>query len=335
MERVLEAGRRYLILAMEYPQRPGVLVAGGCAGYVRPAARANAFRAWLESLERPSSGGRILGSVVARGVGSDVSTWPSVAGVRIVAHGPVMAETTSASDGQYALTGLPDGKYEVSITLPEGRHGLLAPTPLKATLAGAHAVWDGDFRVEVDGIVAGVVVDVDGRAVSGAPVFLHARPRSSDPADLAYWVGKSDGEGRYEFRGVPPGYYVVTIDEPFAPAYARTVDGGDELVVGHAERLELAPVVATRGTTVKVEGLVVDASGQPVESAFRVEALGSLGPYPRSGSTEVSDANGRFSLRLFRGIRYRFSPFGPDDEAAVTVDYVADGTPVRLVVPED
>lgn len=134
---------------------------------------------------------------------------------------------------------------------------------------------------------------------------------------------------------MPPGTYVVTIDEPFSPAYARTLDGGDELVVGYAERLELAPLVATRGTTILVEGLLVDSSGRPVESAFRVEVLGSFGPYPRSGSTEESDASGRFRLRLFRGIRYRFSFPGPDDAALVTVDYVADGTPIRLVVPKN
>ena len=335
VERALVAGRRYLIVAMVYPQRPGVLVAGGCAGYVRPAARADAFKAWLESLELPATGGRILGSVVARSTTSDVTTWPSVSGARITVRGPVIAEATSDADGQFAIAGLADGSYEVSVALPEDRHGLLAPKPLKATLDGAHAVWDWDLRADVDGVVTGRVVDVNGRAVGGAPVFLHAHPRSIDPGDLAYWIGKSDGAGRYEFRGVPPGHYVVTIDEPFTPAYARMVDGGDELVVGHAERLELAPLVATRGPTILVEGLLVDAGGRPLESAFRVEVLGSLGPYPKSGSTEVSDASGRFRLRLFRGLRYRLSLFVPNDAASVTVDYVADGTPIKLVEPKN
>jgi len=335
VERVLVAGRRYLILAMVYPQRPGVLVAGECSGYVRPAARAGDFKAWLESLERPSTGGRILGSVVARSPGGDVSTWPPVPGARVTARGAVIAEATSDADGEFAITGVPDGRYEITVTLPEGRHGLLAPTPLNATLAGAHAVWSGDLRAEVDGVVTGAVVDVDGRAVGGAPVFLHARPRSDDPADLAYWIGKSNAAGRYEFRGVPPGTYVVTIHEPFRPAYARTVDGDDELMVTRAERLELAPLVAARGPTIQVEGVLVDASGQPIESEFHVGVLGPLGPYPRSGSIAESDASGQFRLRLFSGLRYRFSLFVPNDAASVTVDYVADGTPIRLVEPKN
>ena len=105
------------------------------------------------------------------------------------------------------------------------------------------------------------------------------------------------------------------------------------MIVGHPEHLELAPVVATRGRTIVVEGLLVDTGGQPAESGVRVEVLGSLGPYPRSGSTEVSDASGRFSLQLLRGIRYRFTVPGPGD-TLVTVDHVPDGTPVGLVVPE-
>lgn len=195
-------------------------------------------------------------------------------------------------------------------------------------------MWSWDLRAEVDGVVTGKVVDVAGRAVA-APVFLHAHPCSNDPADLAYWTGKSDGAGRYEFRGVPPGAYVVTIDKPFTPAYARSVEGGDELVVGHAERLELAPLVATRGPTILVEGLLVDAGGRPVESAFRVEVLGALGPYPKSGATAESDTSGRFRLRLFRRLRYRFSLFVPSDAASATVDYVVDGTPIRLVEPQN
>ncbi len=333
IERVLEAGRRYLILAMEYPQRPGVLVAGGCSGYVRPADRADAFKAWLESLGRPSTGGRIIGSVVARGAGSDVSAWPPVAGARVVARGPITRETTAIADGQFAIADLPEGEYEVSVTLPDGRHGLRAPKPATARLTGAHAVWNWDFGADVDGVVTGVVVDADGRPVGSAPIYLHAGPRAGDAADHPYWIGRSAADGRYEFRGVPPGYYVVTLDEPFVPALAHTLDGAGEFVVGYAERLELAPVVATRGSTIQVAGLVVDAGGQPVESEFRVEVLGPLGPYPKSGSSEASDASGRFSLRLLRGFRYRFTTTDESGTRRATTDVVADGSPVRLVRP--
>ncbi len=97
VERVLEPGRRYLILAMEYPLRPGVLLAGECAGYVRPSARSGGFKAWLESLGEPSTGGRILGSVIARGIGGDVAAWPAVVGARITARGPVTVETVSGA----------------------------------------------------------------------------------------------------------------------------------------------------------------------------------------------------------------------------------------------
>ncbi len=332
VERILEVGRRYLILAVEYPQRPGVLVAGECAGYVRPSARADAFKAWLASLERPPTGGRIVGSVIARGQTGDVSSWPGVVGARITARGPVTVETRSASDGQYSFTSLPDGRYELNVTLPDGRHGLLVPTPATATIAGAHALWSWDFRAEVDGVVTGAVVGGDGRAVSGAPVFLHARPSSDDRADLAYWIGKSDGVGRYEFRSVPPGRYVVTIGEPFAPAYAPTDGGAAELIVGFADRLELAPLVAVRGTPILVEGVVIDRGGRAVASAMLVEIIGPLGPYPKSGSHEESDSAGRFRLRLIRGARYRFTVVDANGNRPTMIEAVADGSPVRLVL---
>lgn len=333
VERVLEAGRRYLIVAMEYPQHPGVLVAGECSGYVRPAARADAFKAWLESLGHPSTGGRIMGSVLARANGGDVSGWPSVAGARVTARGPVTRETTSLADGQFAIAHLPDGEYEVSVKLPDRPHGLLAPKPMRAKLAGAHALWDWDIRVEIDGVVTGAVVDDENRPVGSAPIALHARLPSGAVADHADWSGKTTADGRYEFRGVAPGNYVVTLGDPYVPAHARTPGGSDELVVGFAERLELAPVVADRGTSIQVEGVVVDGRGMPVQAWIFLSVLGPYGPYPMSASVEETDADGRFRLQLVSGLRYRFTTVSDHRDGRSTADVVADGSPIRLVFP--
>lgn len=333
VDHVLEEGRRYLIIAISSRARPGVWYVGACAGYVRPAARSTAFRQWLASLTDTPSGGRVLGAVVQRSDGDDISTWPSVAGARVTARGPVVATTTSDHEGEYVLTGLPDGEYDVSVELPEGRHGLVAPAPFKARLSGAHAITAWDVRVEVAGRVSGVVVDDTRQPVAGASVYLNVVQDGFVIDDGPYWRGTSAADGRYAFEGVPPGQYVATIGRPYAPTHARAQLGGDTVVLGFADAVELQPLVAVAGETILVDGTVRGRDGRPLETEFHVEVVGPFGLYPRSGSWEVTNKDGRFRLRLLRGVRHRFTTVDKDGRERLVFDAVADGTPVHLVEP--
>ena len=330
---VLETGRRYLIIAIASRTQPGVWHVGACAGYVRPAARATAFRQWLDSLSSPPSGGRVLGAVVQRSEGDDISTWPSVGGARVTARGPIVATTTSDPEGEYVLTGLPDGEYDITVDLPEGRHGLVAPAPFKARLSGAHAITAWDVRVEVAGRVSGVVVDDTRQPVSGASVYLNMVQDGRVIDDGPYWRGTSAADGQYAFEGVPPGQYVATIGRPYAPAHARAHLGGDSVILGFADAVELQPMVASVGATILVDGTVRGQDGRLLETEFHVAVVGPFGLYPRSGSWEVTNKDGRFRLRLLRGVRYRFTSVDKDGRERLVFDAVADGTPVHLVEP--
>lgn len=330
---VLEEGRRYLIIAISSRTRAGVWHVGACAGYVRPAARSTGFRHWLESLIAPPSGGRVLGAVVQQSDGDDISTWPSVAGARVTARGPIVATTTSDRDGEYVLTGLPDGVYDISVDLPEGRHGLVAPAPFKARLSGAHAIVAWDVRVEVAGRVSGVVVDDTRQPVAGASVYLNRVQDGRVIDDGPYWRGMSAADGRYAFEGVPPGQYVATIGRPYAPAHARAHLGGDSVMLGFADAVELQPLAATVGATILVDGTVRGQDGQLLETEFHVAVVGPFGLYPRSESWEATDKDGRFRLRLLRGVRHRFTTVDKFGRERLLFEAVADGTPIHLVKP--
>ena len=333
VDHVLEEGRRYLIIAISSRTHAGVWHVGACAGYVRPAARSTGFRHWLESLTEPSSGGRVLGAVVQQSDGDDISTWPSVAGARVTARGPIVATTTSDREGAYVLTGLPDGVYDVSVDLPEGRHGLVAPAPFKARLSGSHAIIAWDVRVEVAGRVSGVVVDETRQPVAGAAVYLNRVQDGRVIDDGPYWRGTSAADGRYAFEGVPPGQYVATIGRPYAPTHARAHLGGDSLILGFADAVELQPMVATVGATILVDGTVRGQDGRLLETEFQVAVVGPFGLYPRSESWEATNKDGRFRLRLLRGVRHRFTTVDKFGLERLVCEAVVDGTPVHLVEP--
>ena len=209
---------------------------------------------------------------------------------------------------------------------------LLAPDPSRAALKGEHAVWSSDLRVQVDGTVTGRVVDSKGSPVANATVFMHVQQDTGPTRETVFGLGRTSPAGEYTFRGVPPGTYTVTLDQPYAPTYARSYAGVDELVLGWAERLELAPMVAMRRADVQVAGTVVDAAGRPVEMPFHVAVLGPRGPYPGSGSWVASDASGRFRLRLTPGMRYRFTIVDYVDDIFVVHDVLVDGSPISLVL---
>lgn len=120
---------------------------------------------------------------------------------------------------------------------------------------------------------------------------------------------------------------------PFTYVHGATLSGDTEVAVGWAEHVETQPIVARAAETIRVEGMLLDAGGQPVEGGVYVEAIGPHGPYPMSGSGEDTTSDGRFRLRLLRGVRYRFTVPGADGAPAVVHDQVADGTPIHIALP--
>ena len=169
------------------------------------------------------------------------SVWPAV-------------EAELAEDGSFLFEELPDGIYGVEVTVPPSEPGgqeyasvpLENVTPdLRVSLALIPA-----FRVPVR------VVDPEGQPVPRARVTL-----GYGQLGMLQKNGETDAEGRVRVGPVVPGPYVVHADaDGFLPPSPVEIEVGPEGFVGDEQELVLV-------RPAKIEGVVVDADGRPVEGA--------------------------------------------------------------------
>jgi hypothetical protein len=324
-------GHRYLIAA--HRGADGRLVVAPCVGLVRPAARSKAWRAWFESLGRPSRGGQLFGAVVVMLGAKGPDDWTSVAGARVTVDGPGgRREALTDADGEYTVGALGPGRYAFNVSFA-GRTDLVAPKAGQFDVLGPDAVIDLTLQATVNSRVSGRVVDGDGRAVPGAQLYMQLAP-GADPASRAMYGSVTTGpDGEYVFTGGAPGRYHVTTAEPFVPAYARTSAGSDEITLAWAEHLVLAPLVVEREQPIDVPVFVV-AAGQASDAEVHVERLGRHGPLPPNDTGYFrASRDGRFEHGLGRGVRYRLTVEDAAGSPLARVETIADGTPIRIELP--
>lgn len=131
--------------------------------------------------------------------------------------GTVDASTTSAADGTFAFTGVPDGDHDLVLTAPEGYTATSAST-LAVSVAGGVAVSDLDFALQPNGQVSGTVyADLNGNGVQdegelglpGVTVTVDAFGDGSIDLMLT-----TDADGNYTGLGLPDGENLVAVVLP-------------------------------------------------------------------------------------------------------------------------
>lgn len=329
----VKPGYRYIFAAQRRPD--GALIAYTCGGLVRTAARAEAFRSWLASLAAPSQGGRIFGAVTVRPWGTqDQTDWPAVAAVRVFVHGAVEREALTTESGEFLISGLPNGDYDVEVRAPEGRSDVAFPKPVRVTLSGDHAAANLDFFADVNGMIEGAVVDESGKPVPNLQLRVHAGPTADAAARDAFGILTTDADGRYRGTSLAPGRYLITILDPYLTAHAPAPTGGHEIVAGWADHISMQPFVVRRGELVDVQLIVSDQDGRPLDDEVRYELLGEYGPIPATGHYVETSRSGAFPQELVHGNRYRFTLTRPAGQAPVSVDHLIDGSTIRIVAPQ-
>jgi protocatechuate 3,4-dioxygenase beta subunit len=184
-----------------------------------------------------------------------------------------------------------------------------------------------EFRSESRGGIEGLLVDERGRPVPGVFLFLHLADFFGPEQGSSPGVGvPADANGRYVFSDLPPGRYVVGVNpeigpmpgNPYAEAYAATATGETSIPLGIGQRVVVEPLRLKRAIPATVSGKVVDSDGRPVAdvdvSIWRTSVRGH-----EYRDYRPTDAEGRFQLRAWQGMRYTLEVGSHDAPSAQLV----------------
>jgi hypothetical protein len=220
-------------------------------------------------------------------------------------------ETRTRDDGSFLFENMPIGKYTVSAQFPAPYPPAIATVELESN----------EHRGEVyllakpSARLRGQLLGSDGRrletgvAVSLIPLAATARPEAA----VANFTRLFSG-GRFEFREVPPGKYVLGISPiiptPDAP-YARTYyPHGDSVEAAEIFEVKLDLIdnlifkLPPELQTQQIAGVAVAADGTPLSEA-QVFLYDLEMPSRLAATVRFTDSAGRFKLFGLTGRRYQ------------------------------
>jgi len=237
-------------------------------------------------------------------------------GARVAQQGPRRVPpvvTTTDQQGNYKLSNLAPGQYEIVTGAPQ--FVLTSSEPMRRLIIGeGETIENIDFTLVRGGVITGKVVDADGRPVieEQVQVFGPDGPNVGPPIYGFTTIGPDD-RGIYRIFGLPPGKYKVAAGSPedrmtygrilgavFSQTYYPSAnDATKATVVEVGEGSEVTNVdITLRRTqpTFTVTARVVDAdTGKPVADAtWGLEKFRENGSFGTSGMP--SNAQGEIKL---------------------------------------
>jgi protocatechuate 3,4-dioxygenase beta subunit len=276
----------------------------------------------------PRTGQASAGTATFSGRVVDFTTNEPVPGALVQIGGPARAAEIAAENGTFEFTSLPAGSYYVTAQ----RNGYLADFGAPRPGAPGRTTVDlepggrSDITVRLlrGGVIAGQVLDSDGRPVQGALVtaaqrlFYRGRRRLT-PFSSGAGLPATDDEGRFRIVSLPPGRYVVsamptdeapreaTLRGPVTDVAIRTyapnateLSGASVIELGPGDRHLDVTIVLARGHLASISGIVLLADGSPAVGAS-INLRGAqqnldevLNFALHRGST--TDASGRFHV---------------------------------------
>jgi hypothetical protein len=279
--------------------------------------------AFLRTLPKRGSGGTLYG--VVNQYAGDMEHGPfeskgPMAGIKVTIQGlGARHELFTDNHGQYRINGLAPGDYDVRLELPPNLASTSSGDTVdrfgsysghKKTKVFDRGCTENSFTVQSNGRISGRITDAEGKPAKEMKVDL---VKADDPEKG--WAAWTDANGKYEFRMVQPGRYFLGINLEWAPddkyPYPRMYypavaeeTSAKVLLVGDGEKLvDLDLALPPRLVERSVSGVVTWLDARPAAGA-RVFFELRDDPGKSMPKHAVVDAEGQFSLRLFRGHAY-------------------------------
>lgn len=299
-------GERYLVYAYQSDNR----LATGICTRTKLFAQASDDIAFLGNLSSSAPGATIFGQV-RREASPKKDSSPFDAGVVVKIEGEdVRKEVRPDAEGRFRVSGLPAGKFKVTLQLPET---LISSRPERERSVSDRGCASEVFYITDNGRMSGRVSDAEGQPVAG--IMISLVDPAADPKENYVKLDRTDNEGRFNFTGVPAGRYVIAINfnrypEPNDPTrayppsfYPGVVDQPSAEVITLAvgeKRTGLEFRVPSRRPASVVTGKVVWADGSPVASALLSIIDATQGPSSHRYAVPV-DEQGRFIINGYVG----------------------------------
>lgn len=297
--------------------------------------------AYIRGLSKAKSGATISGEVVKylRDKQDTLAKQP-LPGVKVVIEGEKKFEAVTDAKGQYRINQLPAGEYTIKPVPPER---LSARGPERKIKVGDRGCAVESFWLESNAQLSGRVLNPQGLPVAKSEIFMIEADKELYRGhwDAAY----SDEEGKYGFKFIPPGRYVLLIrfdgmtsqTRPFPKMYYPGVSEKSQakvFTISEGQRIENYDLkVPPLPQEYDVQGTVTWPDGKPAVGA-RVGY--SSGEDPVSYSASV-DAEGRFNFKSYEGLKLTMNAYIARDgkplySNAVRVTINSSLTPVELIL---
>jgi 5-hydroxyisourate hydrolase-like protein (transthyretin family) len=346
-------GMRYVVYA-DRDEKDGRLFTSMCTR-TRLLAEADEDLAFVRGLGAAEPTGAVFGEVHRRNYfwkEGDL-TYKPVAGAEVTIEGAdASRDLKTDADGLFRAEGLAPGKYRVTMKVPPGLFYETAEgekrTIVKDVELAARGCAQAGFYLESDTRVSGRVLEASGKPAVNIPIQMRgASPASSNGNTFLY--AKTDAEGRFEFKAVPPGEYLLgvrvlgSLGQPLP--YPRTYfpgtpsrDAAGVVKVKEGERLgDLEMRLPAPLDEYEVTGTVVYEDGRAAPGA---SVYVSQVEDDRTGDNKSvqADERGRFTVKVYDGLNYRMSAYPPHATGPAPqspwIDVPPRGArPVRLVLP--
>lgn len=187
-------------------------------------------------------------------------------------------EVRPDAEGRFRVSGLPPGKYKVTLHLPDALTTWKSEGEITVSDRGCGAVG---WYISDNGRVNGRVVNADGEPV--ARILVGLVEPGGNPKENQVKLERTDDEGNFKFSGVPPGRYLIAInhtrfgdpDDPtkaYPPSFYPGVidkEQAQAITVGPGEKLnDLVIRVPAKLPPSVVKVSVVWSDGSPVAKAI-------------------------------------------------------------------